>query len=259
MPIHGGKVTPAFHCTLDLFSHQHRWEVAPRSTCSTCHAWKMQRRSTDRPTSVHVPRTFQHSSALHRIGHVRPLARRTSFSANQARGVDRGIDRRSRLGKGFGHPWRHVARGGTKPTSSLVTKRLLVGCKGPFYRCRQARRVFRPSAPSAMARAVAGEGQPRPTTSCKVDQGLSSVWVVELVLNDEDGDRMTCLLDPVTKAVNGGDPCFARLARGLLTTGILASRGVPLPPRSVVGIVGVHGQPGAAHASPPPTWIRWRW
>ena len=202
---------------------------------------------------MNVPRALHHVGSAHGVHHVRPPARRTGFPAHQARGVDRRIDRHARLSQGFSHPWRNVARGSPKPRTSLLAEGLSVGRKGPLHRRCQPCGVLWPSAPGAVAGPVAGESQQWPTTCCKVEQGLSCVRLVKLVLNDKDGDRMAGLLDPVAKTADGLNPCVARLPCRPLTVGVFASRGVPLPPRTVMGIVGVHGQPSAAHASPPPT------
>jgi hypothetical protein len=85
------------------------------------------------------------------------------------------------------------------------------------------------------------------------EQGVAGFWVAELIFDDEDRDRMTRTLHPVSEMPQTHKPCCAGLTRCAQPIRVLASGGVPLLPRTVVGIVGVHGQPRAAHASPPPT------
>ena len=203
MPIHGGEVVPPLHCVSHVRCAQHVGKVTPRSSCAPGQTGQVQGRATDRPTPVHVPRSFHHIGLIHGVHDVGPPTCGSRLPANQARGVYRRIHGHACLCKGLSHPRRDVARRCTEPRPSLLAKGFGVGGKGLFHRGRKANGVFRPGTPSTVAGAVAGEGQQWPTTCRKVKQCPAGIGMLQLVLNDEHRDRVTCALNPSAKGFDG--------------------------------------------------------
>lgn len=259
VPIHRGDVLTGHGDSIDPLDVQHRRKVPPCPASTTGQTGQVQGRATRWPTSLDMPRAFHDTRLLHGVGHVGPVARRPCLPPNKPRGVDRGVKDDARLGQRLCHPRGNVARRRAKPRFGLVSKRCCVCFQRSLHRRHQAFLVLRPSAPSAMGAAVAAEREQFAACCREVDQRIPCLRVTQLVLDDKHRDRMARPFHPCLETVQARQPGCAGLTRRAESVRVPASGGMSLLPRSVVGIVGVHGQPRAAHASSPPTWMRWRW